>query len=391
MPDVTPLMHPGAVRRWVAIDQHKFSIVAAVLPVDGGKPEVCRIETTEKAIRRFIDKLGGPGGLSVCYEAGPGGFALWRLLTKIGVACDVVAPSLIPIRAGDRVKTDRRDAKKLVSLYRGGLLRFVHPPTEELEGLRDLLRARDDLRCARMAARNRVLKALLRHGRIYREGKRAWTQMHRRWVNAQRLDDPLAHEALVALLIHLDGIERQLDTLDARLGEIADSDRWSGQVQILTRFRGISTLTALGLISEIGDFARFGHPRELAAWLGITPSEYSSGDQQHRGHITLSGNKHARRLLIEAAWHYRHPPRRPTSGPQPDERAWQAQVRLHHRSRHLLKHGKRATVVNVAIARELVGFLWAAMTDQPLRDTTPTTTPTPSSITPDQQHQEVCA
>ena len=390
MPDVTPSLHPGEVRRWAAIDQHKFSIVAAVLPPDGGKPEVCRIETTEKAVRRFIDRLGGPAGLAVCYEAGPGGFALWRLLTKIGVACDVVAPSLVPVRAGDRVKTDRRDAKKLVGLYRAGLLRFVHPPTEELEGLRDLMRARDDVRCARMAARNRVLKQLLRHGRIFREGKTAWTLKHRAWVARQRLDDPLAHEALEQLLIHLDGIERQLDTLDARLAEIAGSERWAGQVAILTRFRGISTLTALGLIAEIGDFARFSHPRELAAWLGITPSEYSSGDQQHRGHITKAGNRHARRLLIEAAWHYRHAPRRAATGPPPDERAWQAQVRLHHRSRHLLEHGKRTTLVNVAIARELVGFLWAAMTDQHLRATdTPTATPSPT--THDQYPEEVAA
>jgi len=365
------------VRGWVAIDQHKFSIVAAVLPPDGGKPEVSRIETTERAIRRFIAKQGGPEGLSVCYEAGPGGFALWRLLTSMGVACDVVAPSLIPVRKGDRVKTDRRDAKKLVALYRAGLLRFVHPPTAELEGLRDLLRARDDLRCARMAARNRVLKQVLRHGRIFREGKTAWTKLHRAWLARQRLEDPFAQEALEQLLIHLDGIERQLATLDARLAQIAAGERWSGQVQILTRFRGISTLTALGLIAEIGDFARFSHPRELAAWLGITPSEYSSGPQQHRGHITLAGNRHARRLLIEAAWHYRHAPRRAASGPEVDERAWQAQVRLHHRHRHLTQHGKRPTVANIAVARELVGFLWAAMTDQPLRSTD-TAAPPPS-------------
>ena len=261
MPDVTPCLHPGEVRRWISFDQHKFSIVAGVLPPDGGKPEVCRIETTERAIRRFIEKQGGPEGLSVCYEAGPGGFALWRLLTRLGVACDVVAPSLIPVRAGDRVKTDRRDAKKLVSLYRAGMLRFVHPPTPELEGLRDLLRARDDLRGARLAARNRVLKQLLRHGRIFREGKTAWTKLHRAWLAQQRLDDPLAQEALEQLLIHVDGIERQLDTLDARLAEIAGSERWAGQVQILTRFRGIATITALGLIAEIGDFARFSHPR----------------------------------------------------------------------------------------------------------------------------------
>ena len=190
-------------------------------------------------------------------------------------------------------------------------------------------------------------------------------------ARAQRLDDPLAQEALEQLLIHVDGIERQLDTLDARLAEIAGSERWAGQVQILTRFRGIATITALGLIAEIGDFARFSHPRELAAWLGIIPSEYSSGDQQHRGHITLSGNKHARRLLIEAAWHYRHAPRLPKNGPPPDERAWQAQVRLYHRHRHLTDHGKRSTVANVAVARELVGFLWAAMTNQPLRTDRP--------------------
>ena len=366
MPDVTASIAPADVRLWVALDVHKFSIVAATLPPDGGKPEVSRIETTERAIRRFIDRLGGPEGLAVCYEAGPGGFALWRLLTKIGVACDVVAPSLVPVRAGDRVKTDRRDAKKLVGLQRAGLLRFVAPPTTETEGLRDLLRCRDDLRCARTAARHRVAKQLLRHGRIYRDGKSHWTQMHRRWVNAQHLDDPLAHEALTQMLIHLDGLERQLATIDARLDEIACSERWAGQVNVLTRFRGISTLTALGLIAEIGDFARFSHPRELASWLGITPSEYSSGDQQHRGHITRAGNRHGRRLLVEAAWHYRHAPRRPTSGPQPDQRAWQAQVRLHHRYRHLTEHGKRPTVVNVAIARELAAFLWAAITDQPL-------------------------
>src|SRR5437763_9795686 len=250
MPDVSSNA-PVDVRLGVALDVHKLSIVAATLRPAGGQPEVARIETTEQAIRRLIARLGGGEGLAVCYEAGPGGFALWRLLTSMGVACDVVAPSLIPVRAGDRVKTDRRDAKKLVSLYRAGMLRFVHPPTPELEGLRDLLRARDDLRGARLAARNRVLKQLLRHGRIFREGKTAWTKLHRAWLARQRLDDPLAQEALEQLLIHLDGIERQLATLDARLAEVAGSERWAEQVEILTRFRGISTLTALGLIAEI--------------------------------------------------------------------------------------------------------------------------------------------
>jgi len=177
---------PADARLWVSLDVHKLSIVAATLPPKGGTPQVCRIETTEKAIRRFIDRLGGPTALAVCYEAGPGGFALWRLLTGLGVACDVVAPSLVPVRGGDRVKTDRRDAKKLVGLYRAGLLRFVHPPTEELEGLRDLLRCRDDIRCARTAARHRVLKQLLRHGHIYRDGRTAWTKRHRDRAPATR-------------------------------------------------------------------------------------------------------------------------------------------------------------------------------------------------------------
>jgi transposase len=367
MPDVSS-NQPADVRLWVALDHHKLSIVAATLPPRGGEPELERIETTEKAIRRFIDRLGGPQGLAVCYEAGPGGFDLYRLLNSMGVACDVIAPLLTPVRVGDRVKTDRRDAKKLVRLYRAGALGYVLPPTPETEGLRDLLRCREDLRRARVAARNRVLKQLLRHGRIYREGKHAWTKKHREWVNRQHLDDPLSQAALEQALIHLDGLDRQLALLDASLERLAREGRWAGQVQTLVRFRGIAMLTALGLISEIGDFHRFAHPRELCSWLGITPTEYSSGQQQHRGHITRAGNEHARRLLIEAAWHYRHPARRSSRRPEPDERACQAQVRLFHRWRHLTGHGTRSSVANVAIARELAGFIWAAMTDQPLRE-----------------------
>jgi transposase len=307
VPDVSS-NQPADVRLFVALDVHKLSIVAATLPPAGGRQEVTRIETTEKAIRRFVK-----------------------------------------------------------SLYRAGLLRFVQPPTPETEGLRDLLRCRDDLRCARTAARHRVSKQLLRHGLVFREGKKSWTLTHRAWVARQRLPDPLAHAALEQMLIHLDGIDRQLAALDARLEQIA---HWGWQCDRLRAFRGISTLTALGLIAEIGDFARFGHPRELASWLGITPSEYSSGEQQHRGHITKSGNRHARRLLVEAAWHYRHAPRRPTKGPAPSDRAWQAQIRLFHRHRHLTAQGKRSTVVTVALARELTAFLWAEMTDQPPRKET---------------------
>jgi transposase len=332
-----------------------------VLAPSGGTPEVERIENTEKAVRRLVGRLGGPDGLAVAYEAGPGGFALFRLLSGLGVACDIIAPSLVPVRAGDRVKTDHRDAKKLVRLYRAGELVFVRPPSVEQEGLRELVRCREDIHRARTSARHQVAKQLLTHGRVFREGRKSWTLKHRAWVRRQRLDDPLAQRAFEHALAYLDSLDAQLAAIDAELEQIARCEPWCDPVRWLTAFRGISTRTALGLLVEIGDWKRFGHPRELMSYLGLTPSEYSSGDQQHRGHITKCGNEHARRLLIEAAWHYRHRPRRarlaPDAPPAFSARAWRAQVRLHHRHRSLTDHGKRSTVATVAVARELCGFL----------------------------------
>jgi transposase len=374
MPDVSSTA-PAEVRLWVALDVHKHSIVAATLPPMGGAPDVQRIEHTERAIRRLIDRLGGPEGLAVAYEAGPCGYDLLRLLGRLGVACDVIAPSLVPVRAGDRVKTDRRDAKKLVRLYRAGELSFVAPPNSAQEGLRDLVRCADDLRCARTAARHRVAKQLLRYGRIFREGKKSWTKRHSAWVRRQRLADANAQRALEHMLAHLDGLDAQLAAIEHELAAIATSDPWRDPVAWLCSFRGIGIRTALGLLAEIGDFRRFGSARELMSFLGLVVSEYSSGDRQHRGHLTKTGNRHARRLLIEAAWHYQHPPRRPARAAAPADhvppavsaRAWQAQIRLHHRHRHLTSHNKRSTVATAAVARELAGFIWAAMTHQPLR------------------------
>jgi transposase len=373
MPDVSSNA-PADVRLWVALDAHKLSIVAATLPAAGGSPEVIEIENSERSIRRLVDRLGGPRGLGVCYEAGPVGWQLKRLLDRLGVGCDVIAPSLIPVRTGDRVKTDRRDAKKLVRLYRAGELTFVMAPTPEQEGLRDLVRCREDLRDARTRARHRAVKQLLRRGHVYRQGKH-WTQRHRAWLRAQRLADPVAQRALEHMLCHLDAIDAQIAAIDNELEQLARSERWAGAVRVLCAFRGISTRTALGLLAEIGDFRRFGSARELMSYLGLVPSEYSSGAERHRGHITKAGPREARRLLVEAAWHYRHAPRltaRQTKAcaqiPEPvAARAWQAQIRLRHRHRTLAEHHKRPTIANVAVARELAGFLWAAMTDQPLR------------------------
>jgi transposase len=305
-----------------ALDVHKRTIVCASQPDDprAGELKLQEIPNTERALRALVRRLGGPDGLVVCYEAGPCGYDLFRLLSAIGVACDVVAPALTPVVPGARVKTDRRDAKRLVVLHRAGALKFVAPPTPAQEGLRDLVRCRDDLVCARRAARHRVAKALLRHGHVFREGKKSWTKTHIAWVRRQRLADPLAQAALEHMLAHLDGLDAQI--------------------------------------------------------AAMTPSEYSSGEQRHRGHITKTGPRHARRLLIEAAWHYQHPPRisqriaaiAPHVPPDVAARAHSAQIRLHHRHRTLTAHGKRSTVANVAVARELAGFLWAAMTHQPMRD-----------------------
>jgi transposase len=375
MPDVSSTA-PADVAQWIVFDVHKNSLVAGVLPAGGGAPKVMRLENTERAVRRFVDRLGDRGRLAVAYEAGPCGYDLFRLLSGMGVACDVIAPSLVPVRAGDRVKTDRRDAKKLVRLYRAGELSFVEPPSPEQEGLRDLVRARDDLRRARTAARHQVSKQLLRHGHVYREGKRAWTRQHEAWLCRQRLSDPLAERALCHMRAHLEAIGAQLAAIEHELEQVAQAEPWCDPVRWLCSFRGIGLITALGLLAEIGDFRRFSHPRELMSYLGLTPSEYSSGEGQHRGHITKCGNRQARRLLVEAAWHYQHSPRlsaraRALASHVPTAvttRAWQAQVRLNHRYRRLICNGKRSTVANVAVARELCGFLWAAMTHQPLRE-----------------------
>jgi transposase len=367
---------PARVGTWLALDAHKLSIVAGALPAAGSEPEIIQTENTERSVRRLVTRLGGPEGLACCYEAGPTGYELYRLLAGMGVACFIVAPSLTPVRPGARVKTDRRDARKLVKLFRSGELTFVSPPTPAQEGLRDLMRCREDLRRARQDARHRVAKQLLRHGHIYREGAKSWTQRHRAWVRRQRLEEPLAQRALEHMLGHLEGLDAQLAALDGELEQVARQAPWAEAVDWLSCFRGIGTRTALGLLAEIGDFRRFRSARELMSFLGLTPSEYSSGQERHRGHITKAGNQHARRLLVEAAWHYRHPPRRSAriarsveaAGPRMEARAWAAQVRLHHRHRDLVQRGKRSTVANVAVARELVGFIWAAMTEQPPRE-----------------------
>jgi len=354
---------------YVALDDSKRKIVAGILRPAAQEPELREIANDPRQIRRLFERLQREGPVAACYEAGVSGYDLYRQLTALGVACSVIAPALTPRRPGQRVKTDRRDGAKLVRLFRAGELTAIHIPDERQEAVRDLVRCRDDLRRDVLRWRHRVLKLLARHGRTYLAG-RNWSQAHWRWIRAQRFDQPPLQRAFEATLFTLEQALARQAALDQELEALATTAPYREPVAALRCFRGIATLSAIILLAEIVDFQRFRRPRELMAYLGLVPSEYSSGDTHRRGALTKAGNSHARRVLVEAAWHYRH---RPALGPalatrshgQPDEilgHAWRAQQRLHRRYRHLVGHGKRPPVAVAAVARELVGFIWAAMT-----------------------------
>jgi transposase len=307
--------------------------------------------------------------VSACYEAGPSGYDLYRQLTALRVPCQVMAPALTPRKPGERIKTNRRDAAKLVRLFRAGELTPIRVPEEAQEAVRDLLRCREDVQADLLRWRHRLLKFLLRHGRVYREG-RHWTQRHWSWLRGQCFADPVLARTCQEHLFAVEQLLARRAELERALEAVAQQAPYRTPVGWLRCFRGLDTLSALAVLIEVGDFHRFPHPRELMAYLGLVPSEASTGDRESRGSITKAGNTHVRRVLVEAAWHYRHPPRlgkalaQRSQGQPPAvlAHAWKAQQRLHRRYRHLVGHGKRAPVAVVAIARELVGFLWAALT-----------------------------
>lgn len=354
---------------FVGMDVHKASINVAVL--EHGKSDHIewkldnRATLIEKLARRFKRDYGDD--VVACYEAGPCGFALMRQLVGLGVKCQVIAPALIPQQAGNKVKTDKRDARKLALLFRAGLLTEVHPPTADQEAVRDLCRARDDARDDNMRSRHRLSKFLLRHGISY-DGQ-AWTRLHRQWLGTLKFEHAAAQATLEEYLRAVDGVEERIKTLDAKILETAGTDAYREAVGILCCFRGIDVTGAMVILSELGDITRFESPRKLMAYLGITPSEYSSGGKEKRGGITKTGNAFVRRILVEAAWHYRHAPRvgkklRKRRDAQP---AWaiaiadKCQSRLYRRHRHLTSTGKTTTKANVAVAREMSGFIWAAL------------------------------
>jgi transposase len=324
-------------------------------------------------VRRTMRKAGG--SVLYCYEAGPLGFTLYRRLLKEGFDCLVVAPSLIPKKPGSRVKTDSRDARELGSLLKADLLTEVEPPTEEEEAIRNLCRCRESVKRDFKRSRSRLFHFLLRLGYIYRDGSN-WTQKHHLWLRSLSFDHDADQVVYSQYLFMVEQLEEQLRSMDRHLEEFSQRDPYREAVGYLRCFRGIDTVTAMTIAAELYKFGRFMNPRELMSFLGLTPGEHSSGDTRRTGSITKCGNTHVRRVLIEASWHYRHRPtvgitlrkRREGQPPRVISIADQAQKRLHDRFWALELRGKSKNKAVTAVARELVGFIWAALYDSTINE-----------------------
>jgi transposase len=355
---------------YVGIDAHKKDLFIAMLSGDQTTPTTWQLANEPNAVRRLVRKLEreAPGPVRAFYEAGACGYALQRQLTTPRTHCDVVAPALIPRKPGDRIKTNRRDARKLVELGRAGLLTPVRPPTPEEEAVRDLCRARDDAREDLQRCRHRVSKLLLRRGLPYTVG-RPWTKAHRRWIDSLQWSHAAERVVVEDYLLAIDQLEARVKELDQQLTAVAATEPYCEPVAWLRCFRGIDTLSAMLILAELHQFRRFPSPRALMAYVGLVPGEHSSGEKHCRGRITRAGNALVRRLLVEAAWHYQHRPgvgaalarRRRGQPARIIAIADKAQQRLCRRFRLLAVMNKPRPVIAVAIARELVGFLWAAL------------------------------
>jgi transposase len=323
----------------------------------------------EVSVRRLVGRLSGLGRLWVVYEAGPTGYELCRLLRSLGVGVTVAAPALVPRGRGDRVKTDRRDADLLAVQLRAGALSPVAVPSRDQEALRDLSRALDQAVGDRSRARNRVNSFLLRHGRVFRTATN-WTLAHRRWLAAQSFDQPAAQVTLAHYLAVEADADRRVEVIAGEFTAGWEHQGWAGSAARLAAYRGISPTTSSAIEAEIFDWRRFPHPRPLMAYTGLCASEYSSGQRQSRGSITKAGNAYLRNLLVDAAGAYRQGPHvgatKARLHTQLDAatvtRARAVETRLCRRWRHLTGRGKHHNVVKVAIARELVGHLWAEAT-----------------------------
>jgi len=352
----------------LGLDIHKETIAAALLPGGSmGVRDLGILPNTPEAIRKMVRRTRGEGDFVVIYEAGPCGYAAYRQMEGMGIKCAVVAPTLIPVRPGDRVKTDRRDAEKLARLYRAGELTEVGVPGAGEEAARDLVRAREDMVEDRLRGRHRLVKFLLRNGRTWREG-RAWTKKHEVWLKGQKFEEAYQEQAYEAMRRVVAEAGEHLAHITQQVTEAAGKEPWKGVVSALRTLKGVDTLAAMTLAVEVRDFGRFPTAPAFMAYTGLVGREDSSGGKIRRYGITRAGNAHVRRVLVEAAWQYRHvgngvgpvlAARRAEAEPELVRMGRRAQDRLHRKFMRMVGRGKTTQVAVVATARELAGFVWA--------------------------------
>lgn len=360
--------------RFVGLDVHAATIAVAVAEAgrDGEVRQLGIIPNELGAVRKLFQKLGTKG-VKACYEAGPTGFALYWQLTKLGIECEVIAPTLVPKKTGERIKTDRRDAVKLARSYRAGELTPVWIPDQAHEALRDLVRAREAAKHDQHRARQRLTKFLLRSGKRPPQTSSAWTQKYVEWIRSLTFDHVAQQATLVDYLGEVDHLEQRIRRLEESIDDALKDAPPSLKAVIdgLQALRGVARLTATTIAIEIGSFSRFQTAKQLMAYCGVVPSEHSSGASRRQGAITKTGNAHVRRVLFESAWAYRHRPglgrdlkqRQQRADATTAEMAWKAQHRLHRRYVALAARGKPMTKIVGAIGRELLGFIWAVAVD----------------------------
>ena len=358
--------------RFVGLDVHAETIAVVVAEAGGEVRSLGVIPNRLESVRKMIGKLAPIGTLKCCYEAGPTGYVVYWQLAQMGVACEVIAPSLIPTKAGDRVKTDRRDAEKLARCYRAGELTPVWVPDADHEALRDLVRAREAAKKDQLRHRHRLGKFLLRHGKRPTDAGKAWTQKYLNWIRIHvHFDQPALEATVQYYREEVEHIAERITKLEQAIDEAVQQEpsEIRAVIEALQALRGVAQTTAATVVSELGSLSRFPNPSQLMGYSGLVSSEYTSGNRVQRGRITKSGNAHLRRVLLEAAWTYQHRPnvqgrvlRRQKSLALSEEArqiAWKAQQRLHKRFAALTARGKERNVAATAIARELLGFMWA--------------------------------
>jgi transposase len=360
------------------MDTHKKEHkVALHYPAD---EEIFRfaVKNTAREIKKMVKKIKkkAPSEVKFCYEAGVCGFTLKRRIEAAGCECTVIAPTLTPVKPGDKIKTDRKDALKLLAMFKSGLLTEVYAPDQQQEAARELTRCRQTAGENLKRIRHQLLKFLTRHGYIYTNGNH-WTQKHISWLRSLEFEQELMREVFDGYFTEMQHCLQRLDSLDKQTAKLAESEPYKTVVGFLRCFHGIDTLTAITMLTEIFEFGRFSSAGQLMSYLGLTCSENSSGQKQSKGSITKAGNKRIRRLLVETAWHYRHP-YTPTSKTlsqrRKDQPQWviniadRAGLRLRKRYWYLVNHGKPPSVAIVAIARELAGFIWSVFKEYEIRN-----------------------